>query len=352
MANCKFPKTILAVLLGLTLGFSEYGSAQELQSQAAPFTAWLDFKALANPDAPRPPLPIWLESVQVNSTGDQAQSGVSSKKTTYRLRLRNFAGLNDQVMLRVYFTDQQGAQPVVSSWTEIGEQVGDSKTLGSGVGLATSETVILPTKGVDYVEIETPGDGSNVRGALVASLKDSTTKQATDFDSSNAGFCDPFNASTPATPSQNDTLLFGRVKATLDSSVVKLSGTDSNLCAYEFALAHQPLVAVLSFELLNADPTNIPTVSVNDAPLGAVSMNLPDLADPAYRGTVRALQSEMQFHYTGWIKCQKVIPGSNLQAGNNKALIQTGNDSSGFAIRSVEIQLKYNAQTLDYDLKP
>lgn len=347
----QFPRILLVVCIALAAGFADFTHAQELQSQAAPFTVWLDFKALADPNGPRVALPIWVESVQVTAPENNS-SDANAKKTIYRIRLRNFPGLNDEILLRVYFTDQSGSQPVVTGWTELGNQVGAAKPLGSGIGLATSETLVLSTKGVDYFDIEVPGDGTLVRGALLASLKNASTKEVVDFDPPTSPLSDPFQAAAPASPGKNDTLLFGRVKATLDSSAVKLSGTDSNLCSYEFELAHQPLVAVLSFELLNADPSNPPSISMNNVPLGGVSLSLPDLADPAYRGTIRPLQSDMQFHYNGWIKCQKIIPGSSLTSGSNKAVIQTGTDSTGFAIRAVEIQLKYNAKTMDYDLKP
>ena len=347
MPILRFPQAVRALLIAFALGSAGELFAQELQTQAAPFTSWLDFKALANPDAPRPALPIWMESVQVVA----AEKSNPESKTTFRIRLRNFPGLNDEIMLRVYFMDEAGAQPVVTRWTELGSEVGEPKILGSGLGLSTNETILVSTAGVDYIDIEASGDGSSIRGALLCSLKNSLTKQATDFDPPKA-LTDPFEADAPTAPSKNDTLLFGRVKATLDDSTIKISGTNSNVCAYEFELDHQPLVAVISFELLNADPSSPPLMSVNNTPLGAVSQSLPDLADPAYWGTVRPVHSDMQFHYNGWIKCQKIIPGSCLTVGLNKAALQAVSDANGFAIRSVEIQLKYTAQTLDYDLKP
>jgi len=143
------------------------------------------------------------------------------------------------------------------------------------------------------------------------------------------------------------------VKATLDDSApVLLSSTDGTSCAIGFNLASQPLVAVLTFEILNPDINIPPQVILNNRPLGAAALLLPDLADPAFQGTARPLDSDMQFHYAGWLKCQIILPGSSLPAGQNQLVIQLGDPSGSVAIRAVEVQLKYNWKNFDYTLAP
>jgi hypothetical protein len=86
--------------------------------------------------------------------------------------------------------------------------------------------------------------------------------------------------------------------------------------------------------------------------LGAAHLFFPDLADPGYVGTVRPLQRDMQFRYTGWVRAQQIVPGSALQAGLNSVVFGLNRNSEPIAIRSVEIQLKYNWTGLGYELAP
>ena len=47
------------------------------------------------------------------------------------------------------------------------------------------------------------------------------------------------------------------------------------------------------------------------------------------------------YRYGGWLKCQKVIPGSLLTAGTNELLIGTPGHPAPVALRAIEVQLKY-----------
>ena len=150
----------------------------------------------------------------------------------------------------------------------------------------------------------------------------------------------------------NDIYLYGRVKATLDSSTLRLSATEGESSTIQFELESRPLVAVVTFEILNADLNAPPQVLMNQRMLGDVSLQLPDLADPGFQGTVKPMEADMKFHYTGWIKCQKVLPGSSLKSGSNQLAIQLGDPKGNVAIRGLEVQLKYNWANLDYNSQP
>ena len=335
------PLRLFTILAALILAHAVPMCAQEMQSQPVPFTAYLDFKTITSNTA----LPIWLESLN-SSTIEQAPV-----KTTFRLRFRKLAGINDQMLLRLYFTDLKDAKPEVSAWTELGESMMAPKILGSGLGLPTSETLTIPMAGVDSIDIAVSGDGSNVRGAFLSSIQKAEILKAIDFELPSP-LADPFQAAPAVPPLVNDVYLYGRVRAALDSSTLRLSASDGQSSAIQFELASRPLIAVVTFEILNADLTVPPQLLVNNRPLGGVSLQLPDLADPGFQGTVRPLEADMQFHYTGWIKCQKVLPGSSLQSGINQLVIQLGDPKGAVAIRAVEVQLKYNWANLDYNLQP
>jgi hypothetical protein len=78
---------------------------------------------------------------------------------------------------------------------------------------------------------------------------------------------------------------------------------------------------------------------------------LPDLADPAYRGEVEALSKEMHFHYTGWLRGQKIVPAAMFKVGSNDLVVATGVGNGSSAIRATQIQLKYIWDKSDYLLR-
>ena len=350
-----------------------------LISQPIPYTALLDFALLRHPAAPKQSLPIWLESVQVvpaftPTEPDVVTAGLPEEQeaphTVYRIRLRPMPGLNDLLLMRVFFEDRSDAHPTVTGWSETGEQRFASAPLGAGLGLSASESLSIPTQGVDYLEIDVPGDGSTVSKALLTTLKKTTVSAALDFapvtaQAAAAPVADPFGNAAPQTPTTNDTYLFGRVRAMLEPGVVKLappsattaattSGTDATpqtSVSFEFDLESAPLLAFAALDILDADPLAPLQAWVNGTAIGPVSPQFPDLADPAYVGIVRPLGA-MRFRYAGWAHAQLIIPGSTLRAGTNTLILQLPADASPAAIRSIELQLKHNWRTLDYTLDP
>ena len=324
------PLAFLAILL--SLAFSPGGRGQDLVREPTAFSAYLDFSR------PTRELPIWIERVETQKfEADATQTG----KTVYRIRFRRFGGLVDEVLLRVYFDDAPGARPVLSAWSEIGARVVEPQTLGQGLGLPSSQTVRIPMAGVDYVDIEAPGDGGTVRGALAVALRQTQTREALDFGGTGE-VTDPFGNGEPAVTGSDDVLLFGRVKATLDPGVIALGpGDDAGEAAFDFPLEQPPLIALLTFEILNTDISAPPQLSVNGKDAGAVNVIVTDLADPALTGAIEAARPDAVYRYGGWLKCQKVVPGSLLMAGSNEILITTPGRPAPVAIRAVELQLKY-----------
>jgi hypothetical protein len=90
---------------------------------------------------------------------------------------------------------------------------------------------------------------------------------------------------------------------------------------------------------------------VNGEDVGAATLTLPELADPAYRGEMESLLKEMHFQYTGWLRGQKLIPVSNLKVGTNDVIILSGSATSTSAIRGTQVQLKYLWEKSDYLLQ-
>jgi hypothetical protein len=59
----------------------------------------------------------------------------------------------------------------------------------------------------------------------------------------------------------------------------------------------------------------------------------------------------MHFHYTGWLRAQKIVPATVLKAGPNDLVVANGVGSGSSAIRATQIQLKYIWDKSDYLLR-
>ena len=338
----------LAVCVLLLLAASPALRAQEPREQPTPFSVWLDFRALASASPPHLALPIWLASL---GTERVAARDEVPAKTIYRLHFRRVGDLNSSLQLRLFFDDQKDAAPTVSGWSETGAIQFEHGPLGAGLALPSSENLTLPMAGVDYIDITTSGDGANIRGVFLASLKRTAIQHALDYDAP-AEVADAFDNLPSVALSADDYSLYGRMKAALDPGVMKLTPHETPSGSWEFELQSLPLGALVTFDILDADALAPPDITVNDRPLGPASIHQPDLADPAYIGLVRPLDPDMRFHYAGWLRAQKAIPGSALRAGLNKVIVRLNGDSGPVAVRTVELQLKYNSPSLDYNLAP
>jgi hypothetical protein len=322
--------------------------AQASVQETTPFSMWLDLTRRAAAGWPQSGLPFWISSV----SGATALATGQPDTTTIQIGLRNLGSLDNRMELRLFFDDVPGAQPTVIGWGPGGVQVFIKGPLGQGLGLATSEMLTFAAASVDDVQITVPGDGHNLRGAFLLVLKSEVIQHGLDF-AVTTNLIEAFERSAPLIAPSDDLTLFGRVKATIDSTVTKLSKDDAPTGTWEFDLQAVPLLAVLTFEILDADAEVPPTVNMNDRPLGAVNVALPDLADPAYVGLVRALEPGMRFRYSGWLRVQKVIPTTALLVGTNRLVLELPSNAAGaVAVRSLSLQLKYNWTNLDYSLAP
>jgi hypothetical protein len=112
------------------------------------------------------------------------------------------------------------------------------------------------------------------------------------------------------------------------------------------------LLALITFEIASPRIDSPPEVITNGENVGPVSLVMPGLADPGYRGEMHAIVSQMQFQYTGWLRAQKIVPVRALHAGTNNITIINGPSAAGVVIRATQIQLKYLWDKSDYILQP
>ena len=160
-----------------------------------------------------------------------------------------------------------------------------------------------------------------------------------------------WQAMAPLHAATQDTERFGTVTASLADETIRIGASVSQGAAFQFGLESQPLVALITFEVASANIASPPEVFVNGESLGTVSVTLPDLADPAYRGQTASLLRGMRFQYTGWLRAQKLVAAANLKVGTNDILIIGGAGTSASAIRATQIQLKYLWDKTDYQLQ-
>jgi len=334
-ADSELPRTSPALIL-----------EPQLQVEAMPLSVWLDFKRRAANRWIPSDLPDWLESV----TADIVFKG-GTATTTFRLHFRGLGARGQEMQLRVFFDDLKDVAPTIAGWSDAGASRFTHGPVGDGLGLPNSETLTFPTAGVDWVDVSVPGDGRTVRGAFLTLLAAQTVQRGADF-APLADVADIFGNLPPTILPADDLALFGRIKAVIDPGGLILSRQAAICGTWEFPLESPPLLAVITFEVLNADALAPLEVILNNRPLGPVAAHWPDLADPGYLGLSRSLEKDMRFRYTGWLRCQKVIPGSALRAGANSLVMQLHPDSGPLAVRAVELELKYNWKNLDYDLAP
>jgi hypothetical protein len=319
-------------------------SKDAILGQATPESGWLDLRQNASASSRTQSAPNWVEAVSMVA----GQSTDGGAKTVFRIRVAKPPGGYSMLFFRLFFDDKSDARPEVIAWDESGTQVLRSGALGSGIDLATSESVMIPMRGMSAIDVEVPGDGKTVRGAYLDWMTSSEVVHPLNTEHRDV-IPEPFSAAPPLHSPAQDMEQFGTVTATLASETIHIGPSMPQGAAFQFGLEAQPLLALLTFEVASPRVDGPPQVYLNGEDIGPVTLTLPELADPGYRGEVESLVKEMRFHYTGWIRAQKVVPSASLNVGTNTIVILSGSDTS--AVRGTQLQLKYLWDKSDYLLR-
>jgi hypothetical protein len=223
-----------------------------------------------------------------------------------------------------------------------------SGTLGAGMNLPSSDSVLIPMTGASSIDIEVPGDGKTVRAAYLDWMTSSEVVHPVNAEHRDV-IPEPFSSVPTLHAPPDDMENFGTVTATLSSETLRINEQTQESAAFQFPIEAQPLTALLTFEIANPRVEAPPEVYLNGQNIGPASLTLPDLADPAYRGEVEPLSTQMHFNYTGWLRAQKIVPSASLKVGANDLVIVNG--AGAAAIRATQIQLKYIWDKADYLLR-
>jgi hypothetical protein len=309
--------------------------------------AWIDLRQHPAANSRPQSAPSWVEAVTMAPT---VEINGASAKTVFRIRIAHPPGDYQVLYFRLFFDDNSDARPELVAWDELGTQVLRSGELGSGVGLPTSDSVIIPISGISTLDIEVPGNGKTIRGAYLDWMTSSEVVQPLNTEHRDI-IPEPFSSLPPLHSPEQDLEHFGTVTATLASEAIALGPDTQHGAVFQFGIESQPLLALLTFDVASPRIDSPPEIYVNGEDIGAATLTLPELADPGYRGQMESLLKEMRFQYTGWLRAQKLIPVSNLKVGTNDVIILGGSATSTSAIRGTQVQLKYLWEKSDYLLQ-
>ena len=316
--------------------------------QPIPESAWLDLRQNAPQNSKIQNAPVWVEALTLLPSETTEVAPLS--KSVFRIRVRQPSPDYQVLFFRLFFDDKADQQPELIAWDESGTHVLRSGTLGAGMNLPSSDSVLIPMTGASSIDIEVPGNGKTVRGAYLDWMTSSEVVHPVNTEHRDM-IPEPFSSVPTLHAPPDDVENFGTVTATLAAEAIRIGAQTQEGAAFQFSIEAQPLTALLSFEIANPRIDAPPEIYLNGQNIGPASLTLPDLGDPAYRGEVEPFSTQMRFNYTGWVRAQKIVPAASLKAGTNDLVVVNGADTGASAIRATQIQLKYIWDKSDYLLR-
>jgi hypothetical protein len=317
-------------------------------AEPLPSSAWLDLRQTMSRNSKTQEAPTWVEALTL-LPGELTEGGTASK-SVFRIRVRPPGPDYKILFFRLFFDDKPNQQPELVAWDETGTHILRSGTLGAGMNLPSSDSVIIPMTGASAIDIEVPGDGKTIRAAYLDWMTSSEVVHPVNVEHRDI-IAEPFSVVPALHAPPEDVENFGTVTATLAAEAIRLDDRAEQNAVFQFPIEAEPLTALLTFEITNPRIDAPPEVYVNGQNVGAVSLTLPDLADPGYRGEAEPLTTDMHFNYTGWVRAQKIVPATALKVGANDLVVTNGARTGASAIRAIQIQLKYIWDKSDYLLR-
>src|SRR5881398_3761136 len=323
-------------------------SPTDMIAQPAPESAWLDLRQNAPRNSKTQNAPAWVEALTLLPAETIETGGTS--KSIFRIRVAQPGPEYHVLFFRLFFDDKVNQQPELVAWDESGSHILRSGTLGAGMNLPSSDSVLIPMTGASAIDIEVPGDGKTIRAAYLDWMTASEVVHPVNAEHRDV-IPEPFSVVPPLHPPPEDVENFGTVTATLAIEAIQLDARKQQNGVFQFPIEAEPLTALLTFEIANPRIDAPPEVFVNGQDIGPVALTLPDLADPGYRGESEPLTTEMHFNYTGWLRAQKLVPATVLKVGANDLVVANGAGPGASADRATQIQLKYIWDKSDYLLQ-
>ena len=318
------------------------------EPQPIPSSAWLDLRQTTARNSKTQEAPAWVEALTLLPA--EVTEGGPASKSVFRIRVTQPGPDYKILFFRLFFDDKPNQQPELVAWDESGTHILRSGTLGTGMNLPSSDSVLIPMNGASAIDIEVPGDGKTIRAAYLDWMTSSEVVHPVNAEHRDV-IPEPFSVTPALRAPPEDLENFGTVTATLAAEVIRIDAQSQQNAAFQFPIEAEPLTAILTFEVANPRIDAPPEIYLNGQDIGPVAFTLPDLADPGYRGESEPLTTEMHFNYTGWLRAQKLVPPTVLKVGTNDLVVANSAGTRASAIRATQIQLKYIWDKSDYLLQ-
>src|SRR5437867_7399073 len=215
-------------------------------AQPIPDSAWLDLRQTAPQNSKPQDAPAWVEALTL-LPGETTEGGAASK-SVFRIRVTQPGPDYRILFFRLFFDDKPNQQPELVAWDESGSHILRSGTLGAGMNLPSSDSVIIPMHGASAIDIEVPGDGKTIRAAYLDWMTASEVVHPVNAEHRDM-IPEPFSSVPALHPPPDDVENFGTVMATLSPETIRINGQTQETATFQFPIEAQPLTALLTFEI-------------------------------------------------------------------------------------------------------
>src|SRR6266849_6139066 len=194
--------------------------------------AWIDLRQHLAANSRPQSAQSWVDAVNMAPT---VEINGASAKTIFRIRIAHPPGDYQVLYFRLFFDDNSNARPELVAWDELGTQVLRSGKLGSGVGLPTSDSVMIPMNGISTLDVEVPGDGKTIRGAYLDWMTSSEVVHPLIAEHRDI-IPEPFSVTPALRAPPEDLENFGTVTATLAAEVIRIDAQSQQKAAFQFPI--------------------------------------------------------------------------------------------------------------------
>src|SRR5438128_4030833 len=247
------------------------GDMIDMIAQPIPESAWLDLRQTAPRNSKTQNAPAWVEALTLLPAETTETGGAS--KSIFRIRVAQPGPEYHVLFFRLFFDDKVNQQPELVAWDESGTHVLRSGTLGVGMNLPSSDSVLIPMTGASAIDIEVPGDGKTIRAAYLDWMTASEVVHPANAEHRDI-IPEPFSSVPALHPPPEDVENFGTVTATLAAEAIRIDAQSQQNAAFQFPIEAEPLTALLTFEVANPRIDAPPEVYLNGQDIGPVPFTL------------------------------------------------------------------------------
>src|ERR1044071_788745 len=190
-------------------------------AEPLPSSAWLDLRQTMSRNSKPQEAPAWVEALTL-LPGELTEGGTASK-SVFRIRVTQPGPAYRILFFRLFFDDKPNQQPELVAWDETGSHILRSGTLGAGMNLPSSDSVVIPMTGASAIDIEVPGDGKTIRAAYLDWMTSSEVVHPVNAEHRDV-IPEPFSSVPTLHAPPDDLENFGTVTATLSPETIRING--------------------------------------------------------------------------------------------------------------------------------